>query len=146
MAEIQLGLFDLIPINTETIRKNRRVQQEFQLDALLLKYVGSQEYDRQKRKDAELTAKFTAFMRGYQRSPEIQDRIDEMRAKVMVTAKPYLAHEYTLLGVQPGATKRDIKNAYRRQARKLHPDKGGDAQAFQQMHDAYRRLLASVKE
>jgi hypothetical protein len=54
--------------------------------------------------------------------------------------------EYTLLGIEPDATKRDIKNAYRRQARKLHPDKGGDAEAFKQMYAAYRKLLTIVKE
>jgi hypothetical protein len=70
---------------------------------------------------------------------DICRQLDEMHAE---------AHhnEYALLGIEPGATKRDIKNAYRRQARKLHPDKGGDAEAFKQMYAAYRKLLTIVKE
>ncbi len=55
---------------------------------------------------------------------------------------------YTWLGLEPSddLTKREVRNAYRRQARKLHPDVGGNDEAFKQLHDAYRRLLAAVKE
>ncbi len=35
-----------------------------------------------------------------------------------------------------------IKSAYRRQAKRHHPDKGGDAKHFKKIHDAYRQLLA----
>ena len=34
-----------------------------------------------------------------------------------------------------------IKQAYRRQALKCHPDQGGDAAAFRRIHDAYKQLL-----
>jgi DnaJ-class molecular chaperone len=54
--------------------------------------------------------------------------------------------EYELLGIEAGATKREIKNAYRRQSRKLHPDKGGDAEAFKAMYAAYRKLLTVAKD
>ncbi len=43
-------------------------------------------------------------------------------------------------------TKRVVKNAYRRAARKLHPDAGGSDETFKQLHAAYRRLLAATKE
>ena len=39
-------------------------------------------------------------------------------------------------------TKRDVKNAYRRAARRLHPDAGGSDEAFKELHAAYRRVLA----
>src|SRR6185437_11806100 len=42
----------------------------------------------------------------------------------------HFADELALLGLEAGATKRDIKNAYRRKARKLHPDKGGSNKAM----------------
>jgi hypothetical protein len=34
-----------------------------------------------------------------------------------------------------------IKQAYRRQAKKYHPDIGGDPQAFLKIHDAYEKLM-----
>jgi DnaJ-domain-containing protein 1 len=70
---------------------------------------------------------------------DISRQLDEMHAKSD-------SAEFALLGIEPGATKRDVKNAYRRQARKLHPDKGGDAEAFKTMYAAYRKLLTIVKE
>jgi hypothetical protein len=34
-----------------------------------------------------------------------------------------------------------IKQAYRRQAKKYHPDQGGDAASFRKIHEAYQQLL-----
>jgi hypothetical protein len=61
-----------------------------------------------------------------------------------VRGKQYIT-EYTLLGVESNATKRDVRNAYRRKARKLHPDAGGNEAAFKQLYTAYRRVLAVAK-
>ena len=72
--------------------------------------------------------------------------MDFFTERIAVRQSDAYQSEYALLGIAPGATKRDIKNAYRRQARKLHPDKGGDAEAFKQIYAAYRRLLASTAE
>lgn len=48
---------------------------------------------------------------------------------------------YELLGVAKDATKREIKEAYRRLARKLHPDReGGDKEKFQEIQHAYMVL------
>jgi hypothetical protein len=51
----------------------------------------------------------------------------------------------TMLGLELDAnteiTKREVKNAYRRKARKLHPDVGGDAESFKQLYAAYRDIL-----
>jgi hypothetical protein len=66
----------------------------------------------------------------------------ELEAMAQAARHKFYTNEYTLLGIEPGATKREIKNAYRRQARRLHPDKGGDPEAFKAMYAAYRRLLA----
>ena len=46
------------------------------------------------------------------------------------------------LDVDTALCKRDVKNAYRRQARKLHPDVGGNEEAFKALHSAYRTVLA----
>ncbi len=51
--------------------------------------------------------------------------------------------ELRMLGLAENTdyTKREIRNAYRRKARKLHPDVGGDAESFKQLYAAYRAVL-----
>jgi len=44
------------------------------------------------------------------------------------------------LGVDDSATLKEIKSVYRRKARELHPDKGGDPTKFMEMQEAYERL------
>jgi hypothetical protein len=66
---------------------------------------------------------------------------EEKRKQVMQSPN------YTLLGLVANAdlTKREVKNAYRRKARKMHPDTGGDAEQFKALHTAYRNVLAITK-
>lgn len=57
---------------------------------------------------------------------------------------------YRLLGLQPGASYEDIKGAYRRLARQLHPDTGSEQDLprktrFIQVTAAYKHLLAHAK-
>ncbi|MCU0653521.1 MAG: molecular chaperone DnaJ [Candidatus Pacebacteria bacterium] len=47
---------------------------------------------------------------------------------------------YKILGVEKGATADDIKKAYRNLAHKYHPDKGGDAEKFKEINEAYQIL------
>ncbi len=51
-----------------------------------------------------------------------------------------VADLYALLGVPRDASQDQIKRAYRRRARELHPDAGGDADAFKQVTHAYEVL------
>lgn len=44
---------------------------------------------------------------------------------------------YALLGLKKTATTEEIKKAYKEQARKHHPDKGGDPERFKQISEAY---------
>jgi DnaJ-class molecular chaperone len=47
---------------------------------------------------------------------------------------------YQTLGLEPGSSQEDIKKAYRRLASKHHPDRGGDAEEFKKIQEAYERL------
>jgi len=52
---------------------------------------------------------------------------------------------YELLGVSRDASADEIKKAYRLRARELHPDTGGDEEAFKQVQHAYRVLSDSQR-
>jgi DnaJ-class molecular chaperone len=47
---------------------------------------------------------------------------------------------YKILGVDKYASDKDIKKAYRRLAIKEHPDKGGNADTFKEINNAYETL------
>jgi molecular chaperone DnaJ len=47
---------------------------------------------------------------------------------------------YEALGLQRGATEEEVKKAYRKLAREHHPDKGGDAEKFKKVQEAYEVL------
>ena len=55
-----------------------------------------------------------------------------------VAMAPARTH-YEVLGVGAGASRGEIKAAYRRLAREVHPDAGGD-ECFIQLHAAYATL------
>jgi hypothetical protein len=48
-----------------------------------------------------------------------------------------------VLGVRPGAGRREVTDAYRRFALRHHPDRGGDPFRFQAGADAYHRLIGA---
>jgi molecular chaperone DnaJ len=47
---------------------------------------------------------------------------------------------YKILGVDKNATPEEIKAAFRRLAMKYHPDRGGDAEKFKEINEAYQVL------
>ena len=55
------------------------------------------------------------------------------------------ADYYDLLEVSKGASKDEVKKAYRKKAVKHHPDKGGDEEAFKQINEAYAVLSDDEK-
>jgi len=52
---------------------------------------------------------------------------------------------YELLGVTKSADAKDIKKAFRKKAMKLHPDRGGDEEAFIEVQKAYETLSDEKK-
>ncbi len=52
---------------------------------------------------------------------------------------------YEILGVEKGASKEDIKKAFRKLAHKYHPDKGGDENKFKEINEAYGVLSDDKK-
>jgi DnaJ family protein A protein 2 len=61
-------------------------------------------------------------------------------------SKPVDTSEYyDLLGVSKNATETEIKKAFRKKAMKEHPDRGGDAEKFKKISEAYETLADSDK-
>jgi len=53
---------------------------------------------------------------------------------------------YSTLGINRNATADEIKKAYRSLAMKHHPDRGGDANKFKEIEEAYRTLSDPQKK
>ena len=53
---------------------------------------------------------------------------------------------YSILGVSKDASQDEIKRAFRKKAHALHPDKGGDAEEFKKVNEAYQTLSDPQKK
>merc|ERR1719316_830824 len=53
---------------------------------------------------------------------------------------------YAILGVEAAALDADIRKAYMQAARDAHPDKGGDKQTFQDINNAYEKIMLQRKQ
>lgn len=52
---------------------------------------------------------------------------------------------FDILGLPPSATSEEIKNAYRDRIKEVHPDHGGDKEAFQRVREAYMMARRRIK-
>ena len=52
---------------------------------------------------------------------------------------------YKTLGLDENATADEVKNAFREAALKHHPDKGGDAEKFKAINEAYNAIKDEMK-
>lgn len=48
------------------------------------------------------------------------------------------------LGLEPGASKQSVKRAFRKEACRTHPDRGGSAEAFIEVRAAYETAMAAA--
>jgi len=53
--------------------------------------------------------------------------------------------DYAKLGLPPTASRAEIKSAYFSLVKKLHPDSGGDAKQFNEVTEAYKRLMHDLQ-
>lgn len=53
---------------------------------------------------------------------------------------PTVEEAYETLGLEPGADREAVREAYRERAKEAHPDLGGDPEAFIRVREAYERL------
>lgn len=51
---------------------------------------------------------------------------------------------WEILELEPGASLEEVRRSHRRLALRLHPDRGGDVEAFREMQRAYERLRARL--
>jgi DnaJ domain len=58
---------------------------------------------------------------------------------------PFFMDPYHTLGVHRGCTHQEAKDAFRAVAWHVHPDRGGDEQAFIQLHAAYKQILKDLE-
>lgn len=72
------------------------------------------------------------------------ESVTKMMADFWISYDSYTrgGEHLAVLGLDDGASWRDIKLAFRRLAAKHHPDKGGDGQAFAEIKAAYDALAA----
>jgi DnaJ-class molecular chaperone len=139
----QLGLFDAL-----AAEKYQKAKKEVEMVEWVRTHVPPRDfkrwkaqYDKEKAWEKEWEERSTQPLRS-----DLEAALNKVLDKIKVSTKPFLAAEYATLGLERGASKREIKNAYRRMARKLHPDKGGSEDAMKTLNAAYKRLLAAVKE
>jgi hypothetical protein len=68
-----------------------------------------------------------------------------MTAELIKPTDPQRPHFMVTLGLLPPYTAEDVRMAYREKAKAVHPDRGGSATQFQQLHEAYEQALEYVK-
>eukprot|EP00931_Biecheleriopsis_adriatica_P064474 TRINITY_DN39249_c0_g1_i1.p1 TRINITY_DN39249_c0_g1~~TRINITY_DN39249_c0_g1_i1.p1 ORF type:complete len:1127 (+),score=272.68 TRINITY_DN39249_c0_g1_i1:115-3495(+) len=87
------------------------------------------------------------------RLEELNRAVDEYILRQMCF-KSEIVHEiarlhensaYSILGVAPDASDAEIKKAFRVVAMQCHPDKGGDKAEFQEVHEAYEKIMEQRK-
>lgn len=73
--------------------------------------------------------------------PEWRDQLDERGYRHQQTSQLSRDEAYWLLGLEPGSSEEDIREAYHRLIKRVHPDSGGSAALMVQITTARDKLL-----
>jgi hypothetical protein len=82
-------------------------------------------------------------LRGQEPAPPPPSRDDGQRRLVPPERRPNRS-AWAVLGLEPGAPLAEIRRAFQRRALETHPDQGGDADSFREVHRAYEKLVGRV--
>jgi len=75
--------------------------------------------------------------------PTLRARGQLLRCRPPVLVAPS-SDPFRVVGVSPGASLEEVKQAFRARSRELHPDAGGSAEEFQELVRAYKLLQDPV--
>jgi DnaJ-class molecular chaperone len=70
--------------------------------------------------------------------------ITGVQSGVPFWARPAVPECYHELGVEPTATRDEVLAAYRRRAKEVHPDLGGDRRSFDRLQAAFREAIERI--
>ncbi len=85
---------------------------------------------------------YSRVLRGEPAPPPPKARSERTELKPESDNRP---SAWSVLGLSPGSSPDELKQAYRKRALETHPDQGGDAERFQQVQRAYDRLKSRIE-
>ena len=80
---------------------------------------------------------YSRVLRGEPAPPPPKTRAERTQLTPDADNKP---SAWSVLGLVPGASPDELKQAYRKRVLETHPDQGGDAERFQEVQRAYDKL------
>lgn len=79
--------------------------------------------------------------KGYDVDGNLDDSSDENESMYKRIESGNLSKFLTILGVDKNTSIKEVNTSYKNLAKIYHPDKGGDNETFQELQDAYNRVL-----
>jgi len=103
------------------------------------------EYYRNSNTEEQYQQAYSDFLRSQQqyRASNNKSSYNQERTNTD-TQSTYINPAFTILGISPTKDIKIIKQAYRQQIKKHHPDHGGDAAYFMKIQEAYNELIKEV--
>lgn len=76
-----------------------------------------------------------------QPQPQTQTQTQPQERRIQLPPDPYV-----FFGLTPECTEEQAKRAYYRKTKEYHPDRGGDVQVFNWIHQSYIKVLHEIQE